>query len=130
MPAYGSDKLWCLRGGATSSVYIYDLVTNTWAIQTYYPSTETFTTGTMVAARSINGKQNSLFIQKDATMRISEAVPYRNRLIPKITQWLYPTSTAVVGDKSCIIQSPDGIDYYYIILHSSSAFVRCALIDS
>lgn len=130
LPAYGSDKLWCLRGGATSSVYIYDLVTNTWAAQTYYPSTETFTTGTMVAARSINGKQNSLFIQKDATMRIFEGIPYRNRLIPKMTQWLYPTSTAVVGDKSCIIQSPDGIDYYYIILHSSPAFVRCALIDS
>lgn len=130
LPAYGADKLWCLRGGATSSVFIYDLVTNTWANQTYYPSTETFTTGTMVAARRINGKQNSLFIQKDATMRIFEGVPYRNRLIPQITQWLYPTSTAVVGDKSCIIQSPDGIDYYYIILHSSPAFVRCALIDS
>lgn len=130
LPAYGADTLWCLRGGATSSIYMYNLVSNTWSTETYYPSTETFTTGTMVAARSINGKQNSLFIQKDATMRIYEGVPYRNRLIPQITQWLYPSSTATVGDRSCIITSPDGIDFYYIILHSSPAFVRCALIDS
>ncbi len=130
LPAYSPDKLWCLRGGATSSVYLYDLVTNTWSTETYYPSTETFTTGTMVAARGFNGKQGSLFIQKDNTMRIYEGVPYRNTLVPQLYQWLYPTSTAVVGDKSCIIQSPDGIDFYYIILHSSTAFVRCALIDS
>ena len=130
LPAYSPDKLWCLRGGATSSVYIYDLAANTWVTETYYPSTETFTTGTMVAARSINGKQNSLFIQKDATMRIYEGVPYRNTLVPQLNQWLYPTGAATVGDKSCIITSPDGIDFYYIILHSSAAFVRCALIDS
>jgi hypothetical protein len=130
LPAYSPDKLWCLRGGATSSVYIYDLVANTWATETYYPSTETFTTGTTVAARGFNGKQGSLFIQKDNTMRIYEGVPYRNTLVPKLYQWLYPNSTAVVGDKSCILTSPDGIDFYYIILHSSPAFVRCALIDS
>ena len=109
---------------------MYDLVTNTWATETYYPSTETFTAGTMVAARGFNGKQGSLFIQKDNTMRIYEGVPYRNTLVPQLYQWLYPTSTAVIGDKSCIIQSPDGVDFYYIILHSSNAFVRCALIDS
>lgn len=130
LPAYSPDKLWCLRGGATSSVYMYDLVTNTWATETYHPSTETFTTGTMVAARGFNGKQGSLFIQKDNTMRIYEGVPYRNTIVPQLYQWLYPTSTAAVGDKSCIIRSPDGVDFYYIILHSSNAFVRCALIDS
>lgn len=130
LPAYSPDKLWCLRGGATSSVYIYDLVANTWSTQTFYPSTETFTTGTSVAARDIGGKQGSLLIQKDATMRIYEGIPYRNTLVPKINQWLYPTGAAVVGDKSCVMTSPDGVDFYYLLLHSTTAFVRCALIDS
>ena len=130
LPAFSADKLWCLRGGATNAVYIYDLVANSWTTETYYPSSETFTTGTMVATRDINGKQATLLIQKDSTMRIYEGVPYRNTLLPKLNQWLYPTSTAVVGDKSCVITTPDGVDFYYMLLHSSTAFVRCALIDS
>lgn len=130
LPAFSPDKLWCLRGGATNAVYIYDLVANNWTTQTYYPGSETFTTGTMVATRDINGKQATLLIQKDSTMRIYEGVPYRNTLLPKLNQWLYPTSTAVVGDKSCVITAPDGVDFYYMLLHSSTAFVRCALIDS
>lgn len=130
LPAYGADKLFCIRGGGTANIYIYDLVANTWSTQTYYPSTETFTTGTMVAARDVGGKQASLIIQKDATMRFFEAIPYKNIIEPKMTQQQYPTSTAVVGDKMCIMTSPDGIDYLYILLHSSTAFVRCALIDS
>ena len=130
LPAYEPNKLYCLRGGGTSNIYLYDLVANTWSAQSYVPTTETFTTGTMVATRDINGKQATLLIQKDSTMRIYEGVPYRNTLLPKLNQWLYPTSTAVVGDKSCVISSPDGVDFYYMLLHSSAAFVRCALIDS
>ena len=130
LPAYAPDKMWCLRGGGTASVYIYDLVTNTWTTETYYPSTETFTTGTMVASRDVGGKQATLLIQKDATMRIFEGIPYRNTMQPALFQNLYPTGAAVVGDKSCIITSPDGVDIYYMLLHSTTAFMRCALLDS
>ena len=130
LPAYAPDKMWCLRGGGTASVYIYDLVTNTWTTETYYPSTETFTTGTMVASRDVGGKQATLLIQKDATMRIYEGIPYRNTIQPALFQNLYPTGAAVTGDKSCIITSPDGVDIYYMLLHSTTAFMRCALLDS
>lgn len=130
LPAYSPDTLWCLRGSTTSTVYVYNLVSNTWATEVYTPATETFTTGTCVATRDINGKQATLLIQKDATMRIYEGVPYKHRLEPKMTQWLYPTSTTSVGDRSCIITSPDGIDFYYLLLHGTTALVRCAIIDS
>jgi len=129
LPAYAKDKLWCLRGAGTASVYVYDLVANTWVTETYYPATETFTTGTMVAARSINGKQSSLLIQKDNTMRIFEGVPATHTMEVKMNQWLYPTSTAVVGDKSCCVNTPDGVEFYYILLHSTTAFLRTMLID-
>lgn len=130
LPAYAPSKLWCLRGNGTSTTYIYDLDTNTWSTETYYPSTETFTTGTSVASRSIGGKQSSLLIQKDATLRIYEGAPYRNTLEFKMTQYLYPAGAAVVGDRSCCITMPDGVEYYFILLHSSTAFVRCLMIDS
>lgn len=130
LPAYASDKLWCLRGNGTASVYIYDLVANTWTTETFYPNTETFTTGTSVAARDVGGKQATLLIQKDATMRIYEGVPYRNTLECKLKQNYYSPGAAVVGDRSCVMTSPDGMDYYYLLLPSSTAFLRALLTDS
>lgn len=130
LPAYAPDYLWCLRGAGTSNVYFYNLVSNTWTTESYYPNTETFSTGTSVASRDVAGRRATLLIQKDATGRIFEGVPFKNTMEPKMTQWLYPNSTATIGDKSCVITSPDGIDFYYTLLHSSTAFVRCAIIDS
>jgi hypothetical protein len=130
LPAFQKDKLFCLRGNNTNNVYMYDLVTNTWSNNIFNPRTEAFTTGTSVAARDIAGKQATLLILKDGTNRIYEGHPAKNTLEPKMTQWLYPASTAVVGDKSCVMRSPDGVDFYYLLLHSSTAFVRCALLDS
>ena len=130
LPAYSPDYLWCLRGAGTTNIYFYNLVSNTWTTESYYPNTETFSTGTSVASRDIAGRRATLLIQKDGTGRIYEGVPYKNTMEPKMTQWLYPNSTAVVGDKSCVMTSPDGIDFYYTLLHSSAGFVRCAIIDS
>lgn len=130
LPAYNSDYLWCLRGAGTSNVYFYNLVSNTWTTEAYYPNTETFSTGTSVASRDIGGRRATLLIQKDSTGRIFEGVSYKNTLEPKMTQWLYPNGTASVGDKSCVITSPDGIDFYYLLIHGSTGFVRCAIIDS
>ncbi len=129
LPAFSPSKLWILRGGATATTYIYDIDANTVTTETYYPSTETFTTGTTVASRDIGGKQSTLLIQKDATMRIFEGNPAKNTLEPKLTQWKYPTGTAVVGDRSLCLRSPDGIEYYYLMLHSSTGFLRATLID-
>ena len=32
--------------------------------------------------------------------------------------------------KATCLRSPDGVEFYYLLLSSSNAFVRCALIDS
>ena len=130
LPAYSADYLWCLRGNGTAHVYFYNLVSNTWTAEAYYPNTETFSTGTSVASRDIGGKRATLLIQKDSTGRIFEGVPYKNSLEPKMTQWLFPIGTATTGDRSCVITSPDGIDFYYTLISSSPGFVRCAIIDS
>lgn len=128
--SFGANKLIVIRGGGTANIYTYDLVLNTWATVTIVPATETFTTGTQVASRDIDGHQNHLLIFKDGTNRIYEWKTHKGIIQPKINQWLYPASTAVVGDKSLILTTPEGIDFYYMLLHSSNAFLRCALIDS
>lgn len=130
LPSYAPDKLFVVRGNATSNIYTYDLVANTWSTQAFNPSTETFTTASTHTARSIGGKGYSIISSKEATMRIYEYDPSLSRLHPKMNQWLYPTGAAVQGDRATCLRSPDEVEFYYLLLPSSTAFLRCALLDS
>ena len=130
LPSYAPDKLFIVRGSGTSNIYTYDLVANTFATASFHPSTETFTTASTHTARSIGGKGYSIISSKEATMRIYEYDPSLSRLHPKMNQWLYPTGAAVQGDRATCLRSPDEVEFYYLLLPSSTALVRCALIDS
>lgn len=130
LPSFAPDKLYIIRGNGASNIYTYDLAANTWATASFHPSTETFTTASAHQARSIGGKAYSIISSKDATMRIYEYDPSLSRLHPKMNQWLYPTGAAVQGDRATCLRSPDEVEFYYLLLPSSTAFVRCALIDS
>lgn len=130
LPSYDADKLYIVRGSGTANIYTYSLGTNTFATQTFYPNTETFTTASTHTARSIGGKGYSIISMKENTMRIYEYDPSLSRLHPKMNQWLYPTGAAVQGDRATCLRSPDEVEFYYLLLPSSTAFVRCALIDS
>lgn len=130
LPSFAPDKLYIIRGNGTSNIYTYDLVANTFATASFHPSTETFTTSSAHQARSIGGKAYSIISMKDATMRIYEYDPSLSRLHPKMNQWLYPSGAAVQGDRATCLRSPDEVEFYYLLLPSSTALVRCALIDS
>lgn len=130
LPSFAPDKLYVVRGNGTSNIYAYDLVANTWSTASFHPSTETFTTSSAHTARSIGGKGYSIISSKEATMRIYEYDPSLSRLHPKMNQWLYPTGAAVQGDRATCLRSPDEVEFYYLLLPSSTALVRCALIDS
>ena len=130
LPSFAPDKLYVIRGNGTSNIYAYDLVLNTWATASFHPSTETFATSSAHTARSIGGKGYSIISSKEATMRIYEYDPSLSRLHPKMNQWLYPTGAAVQGDRATCLRSPDEVEFYYLLLPSSTALVRCALIDS
>ena len=130
LPSYDADKLYIVRGNGTANIYTYSLSGNTFATQTFYPSTETYTTSSTHTARSIAGKGYSIISSKEATMRIYEYDPSLSRLHPKMNQWLYPTGAAVQGDRATCLRSPDEVEFYYLLLPSSTALVRCALIDS
>lgn len=130
LPMFDKDYLYIIRGGGTNNIYVYNLSTNTMTSETYFPNTETFSTGSTVATRSLGGVTSTFLIQKDVSMRVLEYNPGTQRMLPKLNQWLYPTGTAVVGDRGTCLTSPSGIEFYYLLLSSSTGFVRCALIDS
>lgn len=130
MPAYEPNKLYCVRGNASSNMYTYDLVNNVWATVTYYPSTETFTTGTSVSVRASGSKNGSLIIKSTTNNKFFEYIPYKGIMDVKLTNQQMVEGTAVAGDKMSIIKSPDGIDYLFVLGASTNALIRCPLIDS
>ena len=130
LPSFAPDKLYIIRGNGTSNIYTYDLVANTFATPVFSPTNETYAVASTHTARSIGNKGYSIISSKDSTMRIYEYDPSLSRLHPKMMQWLYPTGAAVQGDRATCLRSPDEVEFYYLLLPSSTALVRCALIDS
>jgi hypothetical protein len=129
LPGIAKDKIYIVRGGTTTDIYIYDLVANTVSSLVFNPKTETIGLGSSIATRGVAGIKTSLLIHKEATGRVYEVRPELGRIEPKMTQWLYPYSTVVLGDRSCCLTSPEGVDFYYTIPHNTPALVRCALLD-
>ena len=114
-----------VRGGATSTIYEYSLTANTWSVITYYPNTETFTTGSNSGIISSGGKNAKLLIQKEITGRIYEFDRNRARLEPKCTQNLISSGAALVGDRLNVIRDPSGtVQFIYFILSTSAYFLR------
>lgn len=124
------NKLVLIRGAATNSIYTYDLVANTWATLTYYPQTETFSTGnsTGVMTNPSTGKPDRIFLSssnlQNSNVRILELDILKQRIDMVSTLTLYPSGAAVVGDKMTILQSPDGYQAIYQLLHTSNAVLR------
>ena len=129
-PTYFPDRLYIIRGTATASIYYYDMQLNTMNAVAVKPDTETFTTGTCVAARSINGKNSSLLIYKDATNRFYEFNPLTLEIVPYAESWQYPDSTAVVGDRICCMTTPDNVETLFFLQHSSTSFLKGVCLDA
>lgn len=124
------NKLVAVRGANTANVYTYDLVSNTWATLTLYPTTELFTTwtSTWVIVNTTSNKPDRILLSASTfhnnNVRILEIDVAKQRIDPVTSLVLYPTGAAVVGDKMTIIKSPDWYQAIYQLLHTSNAFVR------
>lgn len=122
------NRIQVLRGAGTAAMYEYDLVANTFSTITYYPLTETFSTGTSSAIRQDgNGKNAKLLLKKDVTGRVYEFDRVTTTLTPKATQNLISEGAALVGDKMFAIGSADGIEYVNLLLSTSPYMLRTGL---
>ena len=122
------DRIILFRGTATSSAYEYSLSSNTWSTLTFYPSTDTFSSGTSSAVRSTSGKNAKLVLGKDTTGRFYQFDREAHRMTPLATQSLVASGAAVVGDKSAMLMSPDGIEFLYVIPSTSTFLMRTGMI--
>lgn len=122
------DRIVIVRGTGTGTVYEYSLTGNSFSTVTYYPSNEVFTTGTSSGVRSTTtGLDSKLLIQSNATGRIFEFDRKRARLDGSSTQNLIAPGAAVVGDKSSVLKSPEGIEFLFTLLNTSTYFLRTPL---
>lgn len=121
--------IYCFRGGASSTLDIYDGAANTWISDVQYGGkSETFTTGS--SAKDVDGK---IYITKEATGRVFRFDVDANRLLPIATNTNQTAlgGTAVVGDKMFFLPYNDGgteLMFLYIARHSATDLVRMALV--
>ena len=101
---------YCFRGGATSTLDVYDIAANTWiSAVSYAQAAETFTTS------SCSFDTNSfIYIQKDATGVIFRFDINKNVLEPCL-QSPMPQGTAVVSDRMFVEKyNEDDQELYYL----------------
>ena len=122
------DRIILVRGGATRTIYEYSLTGNTFSTVTYYPSTETFTTGSSSGIRvNASGKSSKLVLQQNATGKILEFDRLRVRMDGKCTQNLIAQGAGVVGDKTACLKSPEGIEFLFTAINTGSYYLRTPL---
>lgn len=121
--------IYSFRGGATSTLDLYDIAANTWISGISYGNQqETFTTGS-----SSCDMTGLIYINKEATGRMFVFDVNANRMDPWSTNTNQAAlgGTAVVGDKIFILPYTDGgttLNFMYVIRHSASDLVRMLII--
>jgi hypothetical protein len=120
---YDTDKLYIIRGGATSTIYVYSIGTPGFTTLSYIPSAETFTTGTCA---SYDGG-TSIYIQKDATQRVYRLKLQASPVLEPSGTILYTAGTAHVGQGMMFAKSADGLLFLYYRQQSGTYFFRALI---
>ncbi len=121
--------IYSFRGGATSTLDVYDIAANTWISGVVYGNQqETFTTGSSTV--DLDG---FIYYTKESTGRIFKFDVNGNKLIPLATNTTQVAlgGTVVEGDKLFILPFVDGttkINFLYTMRHSATELVRMLLI--
>ncbi len=118
--------IYSFRGGATSTLDVYDIAANTWVSGLAYGNQqETFTTG----SHSCDYDGN-IYIQKEITGRLFKFDVDANNITSLSTN-VTPQGAVLVGNRMFILPYTDGgtkITYLYSVIHTSTILNRCLLV--
>ena len=118
--------LYCFRGGASSTLDVYDIAANTWISGIAYgQQMETFTTGS--CSIDLDGV---IYIQKEATGRIYRFNVARNVIEPFVLNPV-PQGAAVVGDKMFLTTFTEGaakLNYLHTLGNTRAELTRWLVI--
>lgn len=118
-PNLNNKYLYFWRGGGTTELSRYNIMTEEVELFTYFPLTEGLTTGSMYV---YDGKDR-IYFHKDGTGRIMYYDVVKNIVVP--AGFIpYGMSTVVIGNRMEIVQTEDGLKYLYIMRHSATEMWR------
>ena len=118
---YGTGYLYIMRGGASSTIYIYNIGTPAFTTMTYIPSTETFTTGSCIAYDGVT----YIYIQKDATNRFFRLKMQASPIAEPAGMMPYGVgATTHVGQGLFLAKSADGLVFLYYRMQGGTMMVR------
>ena len=120
--ALNGKYIYLIRGFGTNEIARYNLITEQIEFLTYFPFTETFTTGTMAMYDGVD----RIYITKDSTGRIMYYDLIKNQIVNSSTV-PYGMGNAVLGNRMEIIETVDGLKYLYVARHSSQELWRTLL---
>jgi hypothetical protein len=116
-----------LRGGASSTMDIYDIAANTWFNAWGYGNqTETFSSG----SSSVYDGHGSIYILKEGTGRIFKFDVAKNVIVPIATN-PYPQSTTVTADLIWIdayAETGGQLEFLYTLNHNRVELLRMLLV--
>ena len=111
------------RGSGSNTVDIFDITTGTWTYGNHFsPQQETFTTGSMYAYDG----HDTIYFHKDATGRIF-AFNFVTDIQRAALQLTDLHGAAVIGNRMEILETEDGLDFLYIMGHSTTKMYRALL---
>jgi hypothetical protein len=113
-------------GSATPELSRYNINTEHWELLSYFPQTETLTTGAMYVYDGNDRIYINLSTSAGMTGRIVYYDIVKNIIVPASTA-PYGHSTAISGNRMEIIQTVDGLKYLYVMRHSAQEMWRTLL---
>jgi hypothetical protein len=114
--------IYMFRGGVTNEITRYNIVTEEIDNLTYFPFSETLTTGSMYAY----DEADRIYFQKDATGRIMYYDIAKNT-VENSSTIPYGMSTAIIGNRMEISETEDGLKFLYVARHSAQEWWRTLL---
>lgn len=103
--------IYCLRGNATASFYQYNIGTNTWATNTTWMGSETFTTG---ASGCLVPGRKKLFIAKESSQRC-HFLDLMTGVLEPAGQHPYAAPSAYDGKRAIFVETVDGVEWIYLL---------------
>ena len=121
-PTLNNNYLYMFRGGATAEIGRYNITTEAYEPITFFPFSETLTTGTSYAYDGVN----RIYFQKDATGRCYYYDMIVNEVVNSSTM-PYSQGTAAIGNRMEVVTTEDNLKYLYMIRNGGQEFWRCLL---
>jgi hypothetical protein len=118
--------LYSFVGTGTVEMERYNISTEKWEKMSYFPQSETNTTGTMY----VYDGADRIYINLSTSLGMTGRLVYYDiakNIIVSASTIPYGHSTAVSGNRMEIIQTMDGLKYLYIMRHSAQEMWRILL---